>query len=41
MDGEKDPRNLLLAFDLIKYMIDKLDISRNVEVSLKKIKERK
>ncbi|CAO3631265.1 unnamed protein product [Cunninghamella blakesleeana] len=31
MDGEKDPRNLLLAFDLIKYMIDKLDISRNVE----------
>ncbi|KAI9302109.1 Dos2-interacting transcription regulator of RNA-Pol-II-domain-containing protein [Cunninghamella echinulata] len=31
MDGEKDPRNLLVSFDLIKYMIDKLDISRNVE----------
>ncbi|CAO3587234.1 unnamed protein product [Absidia cylindrospora] len=31
MDGEKDPRNLLLVFDLVRFMIDKLDISRHVE----------
>ncbi|ORX52005.1 hypothetical protein DM01DRAFT_1408461 [Hesseltinella vesiculosa] len=31
MDGEKDPRNLLLAFDLVRLIIDKFDISRHVE----------
>ncbi|KAI8089742.1 Dos2-interacting transcription regulator of RNA-Pol-II-domain-containing protein [Halteromyces radiatus] len=31
MDGEKDPRNLLLVFDLIRFVIEKLDISRHVE----------
>ncbi|KAI8339448.1 Dos2-interacting transcription regulator of RNA-Pol-II-domain-containing protein [Chlamydoabsidia padenii] len=31
MDGEKDPRNLLLVFDLVRFIIDKLDISRHVE----------
>jgi hypothetical protein len=32
MDGEKDPRNLLMVFDLVRFIIDKLDISRHVEV---------
>ncbi|KAI8370563.1 Dos2-interacting transcription regulator of RNA-Pol-II-domain-containing protein [Radiomyces spectabilis] len=31
MDGEKDPRNLLVAFELIRVIIDKFDISRHVE----------
>ncbi|CAG8627666.1 4011_t:CDS:10 [Funneliformis caledonium] len=31
MDGEKDPRNLLLAFSLVKLIIHEFDISQNVE----------
>lgn len=34
MDGEKDPRNLLMVFDLVRFIIDKLDISRHVEVRI-------
>jgi DNA repair/transcription protein MET18/MMS19 len=33
MDGEKDPRNLLLAFSLVKIIICEFDISQHVEVS--------
>jgi DNA repair/transcription protein MET18/MMS19 len=32
MDGEKDPRNLLLAFSLVKLIIHEFDISQRVEV---------
>ena len=32
MDGEKDPRNLLLAFSLVKLIIGEFDISQHVEV---------
>ncbi|RIA93901.1 Dos2-interacting transcription regulator of RNA-Pol-II-domain-containing protein [Glomus cerebriforme] len=32
MDGEKDPRNLLLAFSLIKLIIHEFDISQRVEL---------
>ncbi|CAG8605299.1 8685_t:CDS:10, partial [Gigaspora rosea] len=32
MDGEKDPRNLLLAFSSIKLIIQEFDISSHVEV---------
>lgn len=32
MDGEKDPRNLLLAFSLVKLIIQEFDISKRVEV---------
>jgi len=32
MDGEKDPRNLLLAFSLVKLIIREFDISQHVEV---------
>ncbi|CAG8610375.1 3379_t:CDS:10 [Ambispora leptoticha] len=31
MDGEKDPRNLLLAFSLVKYIIANFDINEHVE----------
>ncbi|KAG0936580.1 hypothetical protein G6F32_010055 [Rhizopus arrhizus] len=31
MDGEKDPRNLMVAFALVRAIIDKFDISRHVE----------
>ncbi|CAG8443712.1 9188_t:CDS:10 [Diversispora eburnea] len=31
MDGEKDPRNLLLAFSLVKLIIKEFDISEHVE----------
>ncbi|CAG8494406.1 1527_t:CDS:10 [Paraglomus occultum] len=31
MDGEKDPRNLLLAFSLVKLIIGEFDISQHVE----------
>ncbi|KAI8996815.1 Dos2-interacting transcription regulator of RNA-Pol-II-domain-containing protein [Pilobolus umbonatus] len=31
MDGEKDPRNLLIAFHLFRTLIDKFDISQHVE----------
>ncbi|RHZ75216.1 hypothetical protein Glove_216g121 [Diversispora epigaea] len=31
MDGEKDPRNLLLAFSLVKLIIKEFDISQHVE----------
>ncbi|CAH1762414.1 11976_t:CDS:10 [Entrophospora sp. SA101] len=31
MDGEKDPRNLLLAFFLVKSIIREFDISNNIE----------
>ncbi|CAG8494992.1 1280_t:CDS:10, partial [Ambispora gerdemannii] len=31
MDGEKDPRNLLLVFSLVKYIITNFDISEHVE----------
>ncbi|KAG9304984.1 hypothetical protein G9A89_007387 [Geosiphon pyriformis] len=31
MDGEKDPRNLLLAFSLVAYIISNFDISDHVE----------
>ncbi|CAI2171239.1 19808_t:CDS:10 [Funneliformis geosporum] len=33
MDGEKDPRNLLLAFSLVKLIIHEFDISQNIEVT--------
>ena len=33
LDGEKDPRNLLLAFTLIKKIIREFDIAQHVEVS--------
>jgi DNA repair/transcription protein MET18/MMS19 len=32
MDGEKDPRNLLLAFSLVKLIIHEFDITQQVEV---------
>ncbi|RUS23468.1 Dos2-interacting transcription regulator of RNA-Pol-II-domain-containing protein [Endogone sp. FLAS-F59071] len=32
LDGEKDPRNLLLAFELIKTIVHEFDISRHTEV---------
>ncbi|KAI9357881.1 Dos2-interacting transcription regulator of RNA-Pol-II-domain-containing protein [Pilaira anomala] len=31
MDGEKDPRNLLVAFELIRTIMDRFDISRHIE----------
>ncbi|KAI9283158.1 RNAPII transcription regulator C-terminal-domain-containing protein [Sporodiniella umbellata] len=31
MDGEKDPRNLIVAFALVRAIIEKFDISRHVE----------
>ncbi|KAG2202901.1 hypothetical protein INT47_008933, partial [Mucor saturninus] len=31
MDGEKDPRNLMLAFELVRSIIDRFDISRHIE----------
>ena len=31
MDGEKDPRNLLVAFELVRTIIDRFDISSHVE----------
>lgn len=34
MDGEKDPRNLMCAFKLIKIIIDEFDIATHVEVCL-------
>lgn len=33
LDGEKDPRNLMLAFTLIKNIIQEFDIAQHVEVS--------
>lgn len=33
LDGEKDPRNLMLAFTLIKSIIQEFDIAQHVEVS--------
>ena len=33
LDGEKDPRNLLLAFTLIKKIIQEFDIAQHVEVA--------
>lgn len=32
MDGEKDPRNLMCAFKLIKIITDEFDIATHVEV---------
>jgi len=32
LDGEKDPRNLMLAFTLIKHIIQEFDIAQHVEV---------
>jgi DNA repair/transcription protein MET18/MMS19 len=32
LDGEKDPRNLMLAFTLIKNIIQEFDIAQHVEV---------
>lgn len=37
MDGEKDPRNLMSAFKLVKDIIDNFDISAHVEVILSRI----
>lgn len=31
MDGEKDPRNLLVAFELVRTIIDRFDISGHIE----------
>lgn len=31
MDGEKDPRNLLVAFELVRVIIDQFDISQHIE----------
>jgi hypothetical protein len=31
MDGEKDPRNLMVAFELVRAIIDQFDISRHIE----------
>ncbi|KAI9273301.1 Dos2-interacting transcription regulator of RNA-Pol-II-domain-containing protein [Helicostylum pulchrum] len=31
MDSEKDPRNLLVAFELVRTIIDRFDISRHIE----------
>ncbi|RCH85569.1 mms19 nucleotide excision repair [Rhizopus azygosporus] len=31
MDGEKDPRNLIVAFALVRAIIERFDISRHVE----------
>lgn len=31
MDGEKDPRNLMIAFELVQAIIDRFDISRHIE----------
>lgn len=31
MDGEKDPRNLMVAFELVRSIIDRFDISRHIE----------
>lgn len=31
MDGEKDPRNLMIAFELVRAIIDRFDISRHIE----------
>lgn len=36
LDGEKDPRNLMLAFTLIKSIIQEFDIAQHVEVSQRK-----
>lgn len=33
IDGEKDPRNLLQVFSLVKVVISNFDISLHVEVS--------
>jgi DNA repair/transcription protein MET18/MMS19 len=33
MDGEKDPRNLMLAFSLVRTVIMEFDISQHVEVT--------
>jgi DNA repair/transcription protein MET18/MMS19 len=34
MTGEKDPRNLMLVFSILKVIMVEWDISRHVEVSL-------
>lgn len=31
MDGEKDPRNLMVAFELVREIIDRFDISSHIE----------
>ncbi|RCH85075.1 hypothetical protein CU098_001357, partial [Rhizopus stolonifer] len=31
IDGEKDPRNLMIAFELVRAIIDRFDISRHIE----------
>ncbi|KAI9016534.1 Dos2-interacting transcription regulator of RNA-Pol-II-domain-containing protein [Phycomyces nitens] len=31
MDGEKDPRNLVIAFEIVRFLIEKFDISQHVE----------
>lgn len=31
MDGEKDPRNLIVAFALVRAIIERFDISRHIE----------
>ncbi|KAL0079570.1 Dos2-interacting transcription regulator of RNA-Pol-II-domain-containing protein [Phycomyces blakesleeanus] len=31
MDGEKDPRNLVIAFEIVRFIIEKFDISQHVE----------
>lgn len=33
LDGEKDPRNLMLAFKIVKNIVDQFDISTHVEVT--------
>lgn len=37
IDGEKDPRNLLQVFSLVKVVINNFDISLHVEVSDKSL----
>jgi DNA repair/transcription protein MET18/MMS19 len=33
-EGEKDPRNLMVAFTIVRVLIIEFDISEHVEVSL-------
>ena len=34
MDGEKDPRNLLISFKIISLIVENLDFQAHVEVKL-------
>lgn len=40
VSGEKDPRNLMIIFSMLKVVMVEWDISRNVEVAIHLSKDR-